>query len=246
MGSFQRGWSDAIEEEVSEEMGLSLTENNFSIGDAVSEKSGETFEIKASSSKNYSFNTLANIGQNSLTDYGIFETVSWRDFRRVNFDKKKEEAVKGLSMAYIKNNEPKLKSYIEGLALADKLDYIDKLSKAEYSKDNLKVFLLNCLLGTCKKKSYKKDITIEDLETSNFVLVNSNKEKKILNKREVFESIDFDNLFLTFNKDNTHIKVCDKNMEILRISFHWKNKFQGGETPCLNVFLSSAFKENLN
>lgn len=243
MGSYQRDWSDEIEKEIGEEMGLSLTENNFSVGDAISDK--EVFEIKASSTREYSFNTLANIGQNSLTDYGVFDVISWRDFRKKRFDKEKAVLAKNMSMGHIKNNEPAIRAAIEKLALEDKLAYIRLLSLSDYDKNKLKIFLLNCLLGTCKKKSYKYDIGIEDLSSSNFVLVNSKKEKLILNKKDIFKSIDFDNLLFVFYDNRTHIKVYDSSMEILKISFHWKNKFQGGETPCLNIFLSSVFNEGI-
>lgn len=242
MGSYQREWSDKIEEDVCVNNNIIPSGNNFSVCDAFSEDL--TFEIKASSDENFKFNTLANIGQNSLTDYNIFNCIPWKDFRNSYFSIEKDKLSNGLSMANIRDNFPNIKNQIENLSLEDKLNYIKLLSESSVNGENLRIFVLNCLLGTCKKGHYKKEITEEDLLKSNFIFVNSTKEEKIVNKKTIFEEIDFNNLHFLFEKGNTSIKICDSISPILRICFHWKNKFQGGETPCLNIFLSSRFKIN--
>jgi len=241
MGSYQRDWSDKIEVSLCEERGLDKTKNNFSIADATS-KNGDIYEIKATSNENYSMNTLANIGQSSLTDYGVFDCISWRNFRRSDFDRIKSKLSLEHSMKEIKDTFPLIKESIESLALEDKKQYINLLSHNEIDKEKLKVFVMNCLLGTCKKKSYKKDITMEDFKKSYLILVNNKMETKDINKFEMFNELDLDNLFIKYSDGATSIKVSNNEHDILSISFHWKNKFQGGETPCLNVFLSSYFK----
>jgi len=105
------------------------------------------------------------------------------------------------------------------------------------------VFILNIILGTCKKNEYKTDISIEDLKKSFYVLVNKGNNRQIVNKYDMFSNIDFDNVKITANKKQTSVVVSNHDIKILRIAFHWKNKFQGGETPCLNVFLENDVKK---
>ena len=72
MGKYERDWSDKEEVKVCEEMGGLLISKDYSTkGDILV---GDTFfELKSTKKESLSFNTLANIGQNSLTDYGCFE-----------------------------------------------------------------------------------------------------------------------------------------------------------------------------
>lgn len=241
MGSYQRDWSDKVEKDISNKYNIHLTDNNFSICDAFDKTTKSTFEIKASSTENFKFHTLANIGQNSLTDYGIFKCISWKDFRLKEFEIEKKGISGSLSMREIRDNHPSKKQEIEVIALKDKLEYIQVLKEAEIDSKSLKVFLLNCILGTCKKKCYNYNILENELKDSNFILVNSLLEDKIINKKSLLKDIELDSLKVKFEEGLTSIKVTDGNSDILRISFHWKNKFQGGETPCLNIFLSSKF-----
>ena len=41
---------------------------------------------------------------------------------------------------------------------------------------------------------------------------------------------------ITFLKDQTNCIIQSGVKNILRVVFHWKNKFQGIQTPCLNIF----------
>ena len=245
MGSYQREWSDKVEAKVCKNNNFDLTENNFSLGDATSLETGNIYEIKASSTNSFKFNTLANIGQDSLTKYKIFNCISWRDFRKLQFDKEKEKISNNLSMKEIKENHVDKKEKIENLSTEDKINYINLLKTSSYDREALKIFLINLLKGSCKRNHYNANISEEDLESSNYILVNSSGEEKMINKKKLFEGINFNNLYFKFEDKATSIKVCDGKNDILRISFHWKNKFQGGETPCLNIFLSSKFNNKI-
>lgn len=252
MGSFQRDWSDKVEDVFCEENNLTPSKNNFSLADGIDEL-GNSYEIKASSSSKFSFNTAANIGQNSLTDYGIFDCISWKEFREKGFEPKKKEVINSLGLKgsnktvcnVIRDNFKKEKDEIVKLSYKDRKEYITLLSTQNINKENLKTFVLNIILGTCKRGKYKKEISFEEFKKSFFVLINKNKEETILNKYEAFKNINLDNISICFTEDKTSILIVNGETKILRVSFHWKNKFQGGETPCLNVFIENDLIKEL-
>ena len=57
-------------------------------------------------------------------------------------------------------------------------------------------------------------------------------------------------IYILFRENQTNVLLSfmnDKGNEILilRIVFHWKNKFQGIETPCLNIFDERYLTEDI-
>ncbi len=145
----------------------------------------------------------------------------------------------------------KLKEEIEALARIDKLRYIKYLSQQNYIKDNVKKFTILLLMGRHTEESLNefKDLNLKqtlELIPDNYeiVYIYKNKIKKDTYKIEkIFNFInrveDYDvRISCPIEQSNLTIdfKKGDHWYKTLRFAFHWKNKFQGIETPCLNVF----------
>jgi hypothetical protein len=204
-------------------------------------------ELKKGKSKG----TLANVSQNTLTSLNIFEGVlSWKEFRkRNNFQNKVKNILveNDITDDNYKNALRKArdleksgnfaKQEIEKLARVDKMEYLKYLKEYGFlNKENLALYILNILNGNHKTRYLEKNGLNIKSNGNYFIyyLIKNSGEYIIENDKEI-DSIE-DNLRIEFNKDQTSLKVILHNREIIRFCFHWKNIFQGAETPCLNIF----------
>ena len=131
----------------------------------------------------------------------------------------------------------------------EKIEYLNYLKTLQQNNDNIKKFLFLILSGAHTYESLKiqweidlKQI-IETLLHKYFVYY---VYKKTLSTKVEDFSTKLNHLLdkeihISFpeNQINVLLSFVDRlNMEvsILRVVYHWKNKFQGIETPCLHIF----------
>ena len=138
----------------------------------------------------------------------------------------------------------------------EKLEYISYLKTLTQDHEKIKKFLFLILAGshthasleehwnvdlpeileTLRHKYYVYYVYKKTLETK--VEDYSKRLKNLLDKQISISFMEKQtNVLLSFT-DNTGNKI-----PILRIVFHWKNKFQGIQTPCLNIFDDRYLKE---
>jgi len=131
----------------------------------------------------------------------------------------------------------------------EKIEYINYLKTFQQNKKNIKKFLFLILAGAHTYESleaqWEIDLNqiIETLRHKYFVYY---VYKKTLNTKVEDFSAKLNHLldkeiYISFPENQTNVLLffIDRlNFErpILRIVYHWKNKFQGIETPCLNIF----------
>ena len=189
--------------------------------------------------------TRANISQNAITDYSLVDCISWSEFREQN--NWKEFVIEKFSQVEFAPNfttdksiydfARTIRSYHKSIQQeimeADrqlKIEYIDVIRSSEQNHDNCKKFYLNLVSGNSSK--YKYDESIEQpCENYYFLKMVKNGQPSII-KPNVPDS----KFHLTFENDKTYFNLCSGNQKLLRIALHWKNKFQGIQTPCLNIF----------
>jgi hypothetical protein len=247
MGKYERGKAELLERNYAEQIGATFHGNkSFDIGDLTLE-SGEIIEIKSSKNGN-SFGTLANIGQNSLTKYKLFNTISWEDYReknnfnnfKLNIFKNYEEWSKFTKIIFVKNIKNILKKEDFEL-IANKnseivFSYLEMLEKEKQNNENIKIFYLNMINGRHSNKNYDDKINNINDKFLTIRIDENGKEKKVI---KYF----FDPSFIyeiKFEKITKNVFLCARKEDVLkkllRIVFHWKNKGQGIQTPCLNIF----------
>jgi len=137
----------------------------------------------------------------------------------------------------------------------EKLEYIEYLKSLKQKPDNIKKFVFLILSGAHTKESldlqWSNDLSdiIATLRNTYFVyylykgtLITKVEDFSIKLKnligREIYISFSNNqtNLLLSFKADNGNERP------ILRVVFHWKNKFQGIQTPCLHIFDENYLK----
>lgn len=140
----------------------------------------------------------------------------------------------------------------------EKIEYIYYLTTLDQNHENIKKFLFLILAGVHTYESLTAlwninlPQIIETLRHGYFVYYvykgtlrtevedYSRKLKNLLDKE----------IYILFRENQTNVLLSfmnDKRNEILilRIVFHWKNKFQGIETPCLNIFDERYLTEDI-
>jgi hypothetical protein len=151
------------------------------------------------------------------------------------------------------NEASKIIQFIKDNDAKEKKKYIQYLSNQNLNKNNLRKFVTLILTGNHTKECFKEyentpfdKISIPD----NYKVIYAYHNKKvyienielIINK---IKNIEYDiKIYFPKNSageiDQTNIILYIENnsekINLLRIVFHWKNKFQGIETPCLNIF----------
>jgi hypothetical protein len=229
----------------------------------------EVFIELKSSETSKSRGTLANIAQNSLTDYGLFGgrgILSWSEFRkksdfqlRVNilldqyhysdilsYDDKaryiRQRTLKGDGQARA------IKSEIMEMATEDKQDYIAYLRRFKLNQEKLRKFVYCMVSGIHTNKEILSFINDQGAEIPPLVTLYSNVVKGEVmvseSKGVSWEKmIGFDFVFPKKGEIYSYIVVKNSNLEvdkkILGLILHWKNIFQGIKTPCINVFLAT-------
>ncbi len=139
----------------------------------------------------------------------------------------------------------------------EKKDYLNYLSELDQNHENIKKFLFLILSGrhTTKKLDEKWDLDLstilDNLKNDYYVYYGyknrKNKTVEVEDTSEKLKELLDKRIFISFKKGQTNVLISFKNdsqkeIPILRVVFHWKNKFQGIQTPCLNVFDSTYLK----
>lgn len=209
--------------------------------------------------------TLANIGQNSLTSQGVFsDALSWSEFRKTQgFDKSiadilqkhnssNVDITKRSSLADFvreiktklgvqKNTEPILRDIIENnkpnIEEAQSLMSVIEIAN-ENKKDYIK-YLSTRALDQDKLKKFFNSVS-SGITPKKRLIPEDNYEYYYVTPSEIkkINKLDLDN----FAKEEFSVKFHDTYIEItngeetVRVVFHWKNVMQGIQTPCLNLF----------
>jgi hypothetical protein len=127
-----------------------------------------------------------------------------------------------------------------------KLEYMKLLKESFYDEEKLKLFCFLILTGTHTIKDIQENIS----KNVNLLLKNiSNYEIYYLYKKnnqilkednlEFLKRILNNKIGIRIEDNQTNLIIYSENTKkenIIRIVFHWKNKFQGIQTPCLNIF----------
>ena len=135
---------------------------------------------------------------------------------------------------------------IVSLAKNDKLDYIQYLRNLNQNSESIKKFTIAILIGyhTIGQLNYILSIPyleIYDLFENYYVYYTNIRDDDVIATREelgsMVRNMISEDLIIHFSNDQTNciIQTSD-GTDILRISFHWKNHFQGILNPCLNIF----------
>ncbi|MBI3930413.1 MAG: hypothetical protein HY325_00165 [Chloroflexi bacterium] len=138
----------------------------------------------------------------------------------------------------------------------EKIEYLNYLKTLKQNKDNIKKLLFLILAGAHTYESLKLQWEIDlnqiigTLRHEYFVyyIYKSTLSTKVEDFSTKLNHLLDKEIYMSFHENQTNVLLSfvDRlNIEIpiLRIVFHWKNKFQGIETPCLHIFDDRYLKE---
>ena len=162
---------------------------------------------------------------------------------------KKKGNIANIISEYIRNsrigNVATIIFEIVNIAKKDKISYLKYLSRFEQDIKNIKKFIIAMLIGyhTQKQLHYILNIPYDEifkiLDTYFVYYTNEMKGKVVVSKddlgKEIRDIIKSD-VKIIFPEDQTNCIIQSNSNNVLRVVFHWKNKFQGIQTPCLNIF----------
>lgn len=237
--------------------------------------------------------TLANISQDALTNLGIFDVISWSDFRernnhrktiielmnRISFlgkplkitdpdasiyaraDQFKQFISSGtrsaeqycaeiLSSSRSSTQQKAVASVILDIVTFDKkvrYDYIKLLSNSSFNEEKLKKFVFLLLNGyhtqTDLSENMEKTVAQLTVGDNGYEVYYLYKDSQGIQSENLRSTLDIFKKKLKFDFDQnekTSIVVSSglgsSKINYIRIAFHWKNKFAGIQTPCLNIF----------
>jgi hypothetical protein len=130
---------------------------------------------------------------------------------------------------------------------ASKIEYLSVLKNSKLNKDKLKKFTFLILTGSHTQKILNSEI-LKDFSSLKDNIDNYNVYYLYKRTLSIDKENNLDNLYKIFENDigieikgnetNLIIYSLDGNIrtDLIRVVYHWKNKFQGIETPCLNIF----------
>lgn len=213
--------------------------------------------------ENSRFGTLANISQNALTNLGIITGMSWADFRKSrNFETliitelNKHPNIKINAENYKKTEiyaagdiinkdltilAMDIKNQIKTIAEKDKKDYISYIITQKIDYDKLKSFVIFLLIGYHTEDDLLEKINCNLLDfqskirSKNYEIYYIYPNNIIKEDFKYIEQLLVDKLKLKYT-NGTNLLVSGEHQNYIRIVFNWKNKFQGIQTPCLNIF----------
>jgi len=128
-----------------------------------------------------------------------------------------------------------------------KIKYLSMLKNAELDKDKLKKFAFLVLTGSHTQEilnsemlkdfsSLEKSIDNYDVYYLYKKTLSIDKEDNLNNLYKIFEN----DIGVEIKEDETNLIIYSLDgsirTDLIRVVYHWKNKFQGIETPCLNIF----------
>ncbi|MEM2499354.1 MAG: hypothetical protein QXU30_04330 [Sulfolobales archaeon] len=147
------------------------------------------------------------------------------------------------------------------IARDDKISYLKYLKGLHQDSENIKKFAILLLLGFHKMNALKKgfenfDKVIASLNSGNFnfrtyYVIKESCEVILEDLSCWIPKLLQANFKIEFPEGETNVTIgySDVNGDgykpILRVVFHWKNVFQGIQTPCLNVFDEGILKDYL-
>ncbi len=139
----------------------------------------------------------------------------------------------------------------------EKIKYINYLETLDQNYENVKKFLFLILAGAHTYESLKAQWSvdlaqiIETLGHKYFVyyVYKGTMRTEVEDYSEKLRNLLDKETYISFKENQTNVLLSFKNdkrneIPILRIVFHWKNKFQGIETPCLNIFDDRYLRED--
>lgn len=124
-------------------------------------------------------------------------------------------------------------------------EYIEYISKQKINKDKLRNFTYLLLSGYATEDDIRERInmSIEDLNNHDeyqYVVYNGYKNKMKVEKEDKSERVELllgeQTVDIDFPEGQSGFNIIIGNQAVLRGQFHWKNKFQGVQTPCINIF----------
>lgn len=135
----------------------------------------------------------------------------------------------------------------------EKIKYLNHLEDKTQNNENVKKLSLLIISGIHTEKLLEEhwDIPLEQLEEEleNYMIYYGRKSTSEVEKEtlsSLLKGLLNKDFYVDFDKDQTSvsIKVEGKTeRKILSVAFNWKNKFQGIQTPSLNVFEEDGLKE---
>ncbi len=127
-----------------------------------------------------------------------------------------------------------------------KIAYLKYLNKHKQDHDNIKKFLFLILTGchTTKEINQRWKNGLSDILSKlkgEYYIYNTYKREEVLieqvNHTEKLEKLIDKKISIYFKDNQTNLIIgLNHKKPIIRVVFHWKNKFQGIQTPCLNIF----------
>ena len=131
------------------------------------------------------------------------------------------------------------------MARKDKITYLISINDITQDEDNVKKFTIAMLIGYHTKTQLSHILSIQYDEIlkildSYYVYYTNEKSGKIkVSSDDLGKDVNQimqNSLRIEFPEDQTNCLIKSEDQNLLRIVLHWKNKFQGIETPCLNIF----------
>jgi hypothetical protein len=128
---------------------------------------------------------------------------------------------------------------------ASRREYLSILKESQVNKDNLKKFVILLLSGSHTQKilniKMNTELSLNDDKNYDiyYLYKKTNEIVKEYGPADLYDisSSLFD---IDIKDEETNLVVFvndnDKRINLIRVVFHWKNKFGGIETPCLNIF----------
>jgi len=124
--------------------------------------------------------------------------------------------------------------------------YLSVLNKSEINKDRLKKFVILLLSGFHTQKilsvKMEKKLSLDKADKNYDVYYLYKKTGQIVKEYgpEDLYKISSECFDIEIKEGETNLVVFlvdnKTRVNLIRIVFHWKNKFGGIETPCLNIF----------
>jgi hypothetical protein len=128
---------------------------------------------------------------------------------------------------------------------ASRKEYLSILSKSIVDKERLKKFVILLLDGSHTQKilnvKMSKPLSLDDNKNYDvyYLYKETGKIEKEYGPVDLYK-ISGKKFNVEIKDDETNLVIFlldgDKKINLIRVVFHWKNKFGGIQTPCLNVF----------
>ena len=139
----------------------------------------------------------------------------------------------------------------------EKLVYISYLKTLDQDYENIKKFLFLILAGAHTHTSLQEQWNVNLPEIINtlrhkyyvYYVYKKSLNIEVEDYSEKLRNLLDKEIYISFRENQTNVLLSfndnsGNETPILRIVFHWKNKFQGIQTPCLNIFDDRYLRED--